>query len=317
MNFGAEFHKFATPGSARMLAMKQNKRFRRALVAALLLHVLLLLLMDRWWAAGQGRRQELQREPIWLSVLHEPERPRQLIEVAEPSEEKPENTDFIAEAPSRAATPIPEAGEKPGPAARLGTADRLAAPPTEATTPAAQPLPVARGVKPASPRTAVAGPRSDKRSFPAASSSMLPLPAEAEAKAALPAPVARPLPPGTTETRERGASARIGFAGFEAIQSELAPYLKSIQAKVELRWNEALLTRYFGTIPTVAEVRCEIAQDGRLVRTEILGAPKDVVFAGLCQHAIQRAAPFGAFPFTVPPEYRNQNLEIHWTFNFL
>jgi hypothetical protein len=86
---------------------------------------------------------------------------------------------------------------------------------------------------------------------------------------------------------------------------------------VELRWNEALLTRYFGTNPTVAEVRCEIASDGRLVRTEIVGSPRDVVFAGLCQHAIQRAAPFGAFPFAVPPEYQNQNLEIHWTFNFL
>jgi hypothetical protein len=108
-----------------------------------------------------------------------------------------------------------------------------------------------------------------------------------------------------------------GFAGHEALQDELAPYLREVRARVERRWNEALLTRYRGTNPTRAVVDCVIAPDGSLVAATIVDAGPDRLYAALCREAIERAAPFGAFPFQVPDIYRSSNLEIRWTFSFL
>ncbi len=132
---------------------------------------------------------------------------------------------------------------------------------------------------------------------------------------------AAPMPelpqPGHSRGRLDNAVRNEGFTNFDAIQDELAPYLREIRRQVERRWNEALLTRYSGTSPTVATVDCAIATDGTLVFVEIIGEPRDRVYASLCRDAIQRAAPFKPFPFEVPDIYRGQNLEIRWTFNFL
>jgi hypothetical protein len=42
-----------------------------------------------------------------------------------------------------------------------------------------------------------------------------------------------------------------------------------------------------------------------------------MTYAPLCREAIEKAAPFSAFPFKVPEIYRDENLEIRWTFSFL
>jgi len=78
-----------------------------------------------------------------------------------------------------------------------------------------------------------------------------------------------------------------------------------------------LLTRYSGTSPTEVVIDCAIAPDGTLARVEIVGEPKDRVYAALCKDAVEKAGPFKPFPFTVPDMYRNRNLEIRWTFSFL
>ena len=132
---------------------------------------------------------------------------------------------------------------------------------------------------------------------------------------------AMPVPENPQSGNSRGrldnAVRNEGFTNFDAIQDQLAPYLREIRRRVERRWNEALLTRYSGTSPTVAVVDCAIAPDGTLVQVNIIGEPRDRVYAALCMEAIQRAAPFSPFPFEVPDIYRGQNLEIRWTFNFL
>lgn len=131
-------------------------------------------------------------------------------------------------------------------------------------------------------------------------------------------------PPGNNREEDaptRGAAnngvRKLGVLGFEAMQSEIAPYLKNVQDAVEKRWRETLLTKYNGSNATHAEIDCEIGADGRIVSLTVAGTPDDRIYAALCKEAIEKAGPFGPFPFVVPDMYRNRNLEIRWSFNFL
>ncbi len=130
-------------------------------------------------------------------------------------------------------------------------------------------------------------------------------------------PAPQPLPPRESKGRLRDQVQNKGFVAFEAMQHEIAPYLQEVRRRVELRWNEMLLTRYSGTQPAEAEIDCAIAPDGTLAYVRVVGKPEDRVYAALCAAALRRAAPFGAFPFEVPAMYRDRNLEIRWTFSFL
>ncbi|HEO69945.1 MAG TPA: hypothetical protein ENN80_01680 [Candidatus Hydrogenedentes bacterium] len=137
---------------------------------------------------------------------------------------------------------------------------------------------------------------------------------------------AKPHEPMTPLHRERGSSERgrveggvkrKGFTGFEAMQDEMAPYLRMIRDRVERRWNAALVLRYSGTSPTHAVIDCAINADGEVVRAEIIEPGSSASFAPLCREAIETAGPFGPFPFEIPKLYRSQDLEIQWTFSFL
>ncbi len=108
-----------------------------------------------------------------------------------------------------------------------------------------------------------------------------------------------------------------GVLGFEALQDQLAPYLKEIQKKVEKYWLHYLLTRYSGTKSTEVIIDCEINSKGKIVRIDIIGKPDDALFAGICKQALQKSEPFSPFPFQVPDIYQNKNLQIRWTFRFL
>lgn len=110
---------------------------------------------------------------------------------------------------------------------------------------------------------------------------------------------------------------REGILGFEAIQDQLAPYLREIQKKVEQYWIHYLLTRYSGTKPTEVVIDCEINSEGQIVKIEIVNNPDDPLYAGICKQALQKSAPFSPFPFQVPDIYQNKNLQIRWTFNFM
>ncbi len=108
-----------------------------------------------------------------------------------------------------------------------------------------------------------------------------------------------------------------GLLGFEALQDQLAPYLKEIQRRVEKYWIHYLLTRYSGTKPTEVLIDCEISPDGKIVKIDIIGNPEDPLFASICKQSLQKSAPFSPFPFKVPDIYQNKNLQIRWTFSFM
>lgn len=108
-----------------------------------------------------------------------------------------------------------------------------------------------------------------------------------------------------------------GLLGFEALQDQLAPYLREIQRRVEKYWIHYLLTRYSGTKPTEVLIDCEISPEGKIVKIDIIGNPEDPLFAGICKQALQQSAPFSPFPFQVPDIYQNKNLQIRWTFSFM
>ena len=101
------------------------------------------------------------------------------------------------------------------------------------------------------------------------------------------------------------------------MEDEIAPYLKEVRARVERNWRAALQLRYSGTTPTKAVLECSIRPDGMLEHVRIVEGGDSPTYAPLCKEAIERAAPFPAFPFKVPEIYRERSLQIRWTFSFL
>jgi hypothetical protein len=122
---------------------------------------------------------------------------------------------------------------------------------------------------------------------------------------------------GPSRGRVDGGVKNLGFLGFEAMKHELAPYLKEVRSRVEKRWTTALELHYTGTSPTKAVLDCAISPEGKLVYVHIVEPGHSPTYAPLCREAIEKAAPFSPFPFSVPPVYKSKNLEIRWTFSFL
>lgn len=129
-----------------------------------------------------------------------------------------------------------------------------------------------------------------------------------------PVPIDRQAP---SQTPVEGEAQNYGFLGFEAMRHELAPYMKIVRAAVEKEWKIAIQMKYSGSEPTRAVLDCAISPDGKLVYANIVDPGKSVSHAVLCQKAIEKAGPFPPFPFDVPAMYRNENLQIRWTFSFL
>jgi len=283
----------------------------------------LLLTAGGWRYAGFGPSTPVAPEPIVLNLQPRTPEPRQLVDVQTPADEPVEPTDLIAEVSSKASDQQLSQGERPGPKFdHTDEFDTLAAPQAPpAPEPAAQPAP--ENAKPETKREKTARATDKKVQAPLKAEpaetpqeSQTPEPERFDVARAMP-PAAPTLPKGASKGRLYDEVKREGFTNFEAIQDEIAPYLKEIRKQVEKRWLEGLFTRYSGTQPTKAVIDCQISPDGRLVAAEIVGVPEDPLYAALCQRALQRAAPFGPFPFQVPDVYRNQNLEIRWTFSFL
>lgn len=328
-----------------------HNRIRAAAWISTLGHVLLLFLA--WWYRpdfmfGLGREPA---DSISITFVREPDVPdpaprqpqRQLVDVVQPATRPVLPTDLIAVQSSNASDLAATAGDRPGPKVdEEATVDALGgragqqptpppAPPAPQASPARPDEAVEREMEPreaqaAREETAPQAPATEKSiTIARADALAAPAPAATAAapSAAAPAP---PVPPGPignnrpedTPTRGRRYSGveKVGVQGFEALRSEIAPYLKQVEEAVERRWREALLTKYSGSRATRAEIDCEIAPDGRIVSLKINGTPDDRIYAALCKEAIEKAGPFGPFPFAVPDVYRNKNLEIRWSFNF-
>lgn len=316
-----------------------------------LLHAFAFLLA--WWCVpaihfGSAKQPSDTIEVSLLPPTPEPpaERPldRQLIDVAAPATAPVQPTDLIAIQNSNAADKNAESGDKPGP--KVDVEDDIdslggragSVPMPQAPQPAETPAPAPKEDEPAdaaAPEDKIEAAITSEAKVPEKSAAKTPLTvakaqpsAPAEAAAAPAPPVSAAAAPSAeqpgnnqpADAQTRGRKYRgvrnVGVQGFEALQDQIAPYLKKVEDAVERRWREALFTKYNGSRATEAQIDCEIGPDGTIVSLKITGTPDDRIYAALCKEAIEKAGPFGPFPFKVPEIYRNRNLEIRWSFNF-
>lgn len=297
--------------------MNYENRMRAAAWVSVLLH--LALAVAAWWyrPAFVFGLPTVVPGPIELSVATLPqpdaEDQHQLVDVATPAVAPVKPTDLIATQDSNAQDTAPVTAPERGPSVDMvSPVDTLGAKAGEAPAAPAPPSPTSPEPAPSPPK-------------PVAVASAVPM-------AMQPAPekVAEPAPPASNASTGSGAAEdqptrgrpnrsveHAGVRGFEAMRDQIAPYLKRVEDEVEKRWREMLLTKYTGSKATEAQVECEIGADGKIVSLRITGTPDDRVYAALCKEAIEKAGPFGAFPFEVPEIYRNKNLEIRWSFHFL
>lgn len=265
-------------------------------------------------------------EPLVLNI--QPEEDKEVPQFVEPlqsSEVAPEIRDRIAEFDAKALDELLKLGEVEGPTVEEeAPLDSLPALETPLSTSKPQEEKVA---PPAPSQPAMPLPIKEEHETPlqiAARNVPLPpsiqAPPQEQIKPATPAPIPNPETPSYPQPSRGRLNNSIkdkGFMNYAALEDKLAPYLKEIQEKVRREWYTLLLTRYSGTKPRVAEIEIAISADGSLRVCTVINNNDDPIFAALCKEAIRRAAPFTPFNFDIPDIYRNKNLEIYWTFNFL
>ena len=122
---------------------------------------------------------------------------------------------------------------------------------------------------------------------------------------------------GIARGRESGGAEVKGDLSFNANRHALGEYMLGVRRQVERAWRMSLQFKYTGTSRATATLECSIRPDGILEHVKILERGHSVIYAALCKQAIERAAPFGPFPFDVPLSYRSENLVIRWKFSFL
>lgn len=310
--------------------MNYSTRIKIAAVFSMLIHAAGVALLRQTHTLGEYI-PAVAPEPIVLDLQPEarpePSPPQQLVDVAVPAEAPPQVTEHIAVENAEAMDLALRDADRPAPALEQDEFDAL-------PQPVATPMPQEPAAEPPSKETKEeAETEKDAESEAKKPIEAVETPAKEvlpEAAEAPPAPEAPEAPikiaqaqpllaqrPEKGKTRERGGVSKQGQTNFDAIQSEIAPYLKHVRERVEQQWNQMLYTRYSGTSPVKAVIDCAINAQGELVSVNVVGTDNDKLYSALCRDAVQRAGPFGAFPFEVPDIYQGKNLEIRWTFSFL
>ncbi|MCC6488346.1 MAG: TonB C-terminal domain-containing protein [Candidatus Hydrogenedentes bacterium] len=313
--------------------MDYRRRMRRCFAVALALHLVVLALPAGCPRTWDGTGAAIARQPLVLSMKQK-EKPVRLIEAGAPATEPVDpNTDLISEQASKAQDMSDVIGERNAPFVpkaaesdelrQPGPAPEPAAPPQEVKAPAEPPA-ESPPAKPPAESAPPAGPEKDdavRMAAQAAPAAPAPAPEAAEAERVQIAKAEPPQAPqpeqGQTRGRVDGGVKNKGFLSFEAMESDFAPYLREVRNRVERRWKSLIQLRYSGSSTTKAVVDCASGPDGKLVSVAVVEPGESASYAGLCKEAIERAGPFPPFPFKVPDVYRNQNLEIRWTFSFL
>lgn len=323
------------------MSMTYAKRMTIAAIVSVLLHAVGIGVLYHTHAPAPPLEPPAP-EPIVLNLQPEPppEPPvpkpaRQLVDIAQPAPAPPPPTDRIAEADAEAmdlaARPDANAGPQleldefdalPRPAAPAAPSEPV--PPPPPPSPAAEDPPEVEEEAEEAPEKAEKPMLIDEMDIPLESiddpdtvnERAEPRP-EDPIRIARANPMAPPQRPQPGRTRTRSGVSNKGITNFDAIQNEIAPYLKHVREQVELRWNEMLYTRYSGTSPVRAVIDCAINPRGELVSVTVVEPVGDRIYSALCREAVLKAGPFGAFPFAVPDIYKDKNLEIRWTFNFL
>jgi hypothetical protein len=302
--------------------MERKGRLRIALVLAALVHAVALVAPLPNHRATLAPAIGDRDNPLILS-LRNPERPRYLVENgAPPKTEARPDTDLIAEKNSQAQdmSDATRDAERNAPRVeRVDDAEDLgqATPPPPDPAPRSDPLIRPAESDPAPQNAGHAPGRENEPARPETGSG--PGTPQLEPFQVARAEPPQPVPGDSKPSRGRleGGVTNKGFLSFEAMESEIAPYLREVRARVERKWKAKMHLSYSGTSSTRAVLDCAIASDGKLAYVNVIEAGDSATYAGLCKRAIEEAGPFPPFPFKVPDVYRNQHLQIRWTFSFL
>ncbi len=319
-------------GQAENIAMTYSKRIQIAALLSLFLHFLGLALWH-YLPSPVPPVTPVALEPAPIELDLQPDAPAknepvQLVDVNVPAPTPVPPSPLIAETSSEAMDAQPRDGDRPSPELEPDDFDELAALPAPEVAPQPEPMPAQEERTEPPEESEEPVEEEDLNDYDAMESDLDALIAPKEGSAPEPAEeqdeiiqIARAdaaLPQRATTPRSRPANSysKQGVTNFQAIESEIAPYLKHVRSLVELQWNEMLYTKYSGTKPTEAVIDCAISPTGELVSVSVVEANNDRVYSALCREAVQRAGPFGPFPFEVPDIYRDKNLEIRWTFSY-
>ncbi len=235
--------------------------------------------------------------------------------------------DQLGTPPPPASPPAPEPGVAapidPAAAEKSAEADAVAPAPESPAQekPSTTEMPVKKdaGVVVAPAVKAAEGPVS--KPVAEAAAKREPQPERFQVAAAPPSPPSAPQVPvqelRAEKGREGGGAEQSGFTSFEANKHVLGEYMIKVRNRVEREWRTALHLRYSGVSRTAATIRCVIRPDGTIESVSILDPGDSLTYSVLCRDAVERAGPFGPFPFDVPEIYKSENLEINWKFSYL
>ena len=311
-----------------------KKRMCICIFISLIIHLILLTILTRVSVIVKAPSFTVSSQPIKIEFVKQEQQKtfKKLVEVTTPSDEVPTNTENIAEFNSVSSGPEKKEGDQPGPPLMEESKfETLGSHPQQTllanvTPQSKSPQAINTNNKP-----------SKKEEVPEVLSNInkkeekvmlkkeevasvivgneLPKENKNEQQIAQPEHLIGSIqkPQGKLYNQVK----KEGLLGFEAIQDQLAPYLREIQRKVEQHWIHYLLTRYSGTKPTEVVIDCEINSEGQIVKIEVVNEPNDLLYVGICKQALQKSSPFLPFPFQVPDIYQNKNLQIRWTFNFM
>lgn len=297
-------------------------RMKVAVAVSVGIHVLVLASPVRRGGPNLSLTPALT-QPIVLNLNEpKPERRVRLVEPSAPAERPPDaDTDLIAEQASNARDMADTDGDRAVPHTPLRDEfDAMPRPATQAPERAPE-----EAAAPPVEETPDSGAREREAARTTAEDGLLTSPeSPAESRETESYQLAKAEPPPMPPADSREASSRVeggvkgrGVIAFAAKQDELAAYLRQIQTRVETRWKTLIAMRYSGAQPTKVVLDCAITPEGKLAAATIVDAGDSPSFAPLCKEAIEKASPFAPFPFAVPKVYRNENLEIRWTFSFL
>ena len=312
--------------------MNYSKRIQIAAVLSVIFHMAGLA---AWRYYPPSPPPPIPEEFAPIEIDLQPDAPKdreatQLVDVAVPEPEPVAPSPLIAEENSEAMDEAPQDSAVLAPRLKPDDFDQLAAAPAPSAKPEPMPTPPSREEDTADSEEAgesqsESEPDIEFEEMDAPLEQVLAPRPEAPRKNELedqPIQIAKADPllpqrpsPGTSRSQE--SVAKNGVTNFQAIQSEIAPYLKQVREQVEREWNEMLYTRYSGSSPVKAVIDCAISPAGELISVSVVDDQNDLLYSALCKDAVRRAGPFGPFPFVVPDIYRAQNLEIRWTFSFL
>jgi TonB family protein len=324
--------------STTMLTWREEYRRKSAgaLIASIVVHLLIILLVT---AALSFRPplfvQRADETPLELTIVAPPESVRQepsYIETSESqrAEKPPENAVFESDKDTRAASPLPAAGDasvptqdgRETPALSFENKEYTAGPQARPATPAVQPQQEAAPEPQAEPKfrqtesTQLAlleppKPKSTPQPQPAKAAKRQ----EQEQRQTQP-----PQPPGyqpqTRITRIRGNISNRGRSAVSATATPLGRYKKLLSDAIGSRWyfhvSDQIGLLDVGTV----EIRFIVRESGKVERVEVLRNSSNESFAACSVRAIMEAE-IPPIPKELLPMLEGGRIEIEYSFTIL